>query len=76
MNAKQGPSIVVAHRLSTIRHANEIIVLQEGKIVEQEGTHDFLMRQKWFYRRLVEMQEVEMVIVTLSYPGFMINCRL
>jgi len=51
-------SIVIAHRLSTIRHANEIIVLQKGKIVER-GTHDFLMHQNGFYRRLVEMQEVK-----------------
>jgi subfamily B ATP-binding cassette protein MsbA len=51
-------SIVIAHRLSTIRHANEIIVLQKGKIVER-GTHDFLMHQKGFYKRLVEMQEVK-----------------
>ena len=51
-------SIVIAHRLSTIRHATEIIVLQKGKIVER-GTHDFLMRQNGFYRRLVEMQEVK-----------------
>lgn len=51
-------SIVIAHRLSTIRHANEIIVLQNGKIVER-GTHDFLMHQNGFYKRLVEMQEVK-----------------
>ena len=51
-------SIVIAHRLSTIRNANEIVVLQKGKIVER-GTHDFLMHQNGFYRRLVEMQEVK-----------------
>ncbi len=51
-------SLVIAHRLSTIRHADEIIVLQKGKIVER-GTHDFLMNQNGFYRRLVEMQEVK-----------------
>jgi len=50
-------SIVIAHRLSTIRHADEIIVLQKGKIVER-GTHDQLLSQKGFYRKLVEMQEV------------------
>ena len=51
-------SIVIAHRLSTIRHASEIIVLQKGKIVER-GTHDFLMHQDGFYKKLVEMQEVK-----------------
>ena len=50
-------SIVIAHRLSTIRHADEIIVLQKGEIVER-GTHDQLLSQNGFYRKLVEMQEV------------------
>jgi subfamily B ATP-binding cassette protein MsbA len=50
-------SIVIAHRLSTIRHANEIIVLQKGKIVER-GTHEQLLQQNGFYKKLVEMQEV------------------
>ena len=50
-------SIVIAHRLSTIRHANEIIVLQKGEIVER-GTHENLISQDGFYRKLVEMQEV------------------
>ena len=51
-------SIVIAHRLSTIRHADEIIVLQKGQIVER-GTHDELIAQQGFYRKLVEMQEVK-----------------
>ncbi|HEX6427343.1 MAG TPA: ABC transporter ATP-binding protein [Niastella sp.] len=51
-------SIVIAHRLSTIRHADEIIVLQKGKIVER-GTHDNLIAQNGFYRKLVDMQEVK-----------------
>jgi subfamily B ATP-binding cassette protein MsbA len=50
-------SIVIAHRLSTIRHSDEIIVLQKGKIVER-GSHEQLLTQNGFYKRLVEMQEV------------------
>ena len=51
-------SIVIAHRLSTIRHADEIVVLQQGEIVER-GTHDSLILQNGFYKRLVDMQEVK-----------------
>ncbi len=51
-------SIVIAHRLSTIRHADEIIVLQQGRIVER-GSHDTLMENPGFYKRLVEMQELK-----------------
>jgi subfamily B ATP-binding cassette protein MsbA len=51
-------SIVIAHRLSTVRHADEIIVLQKGKIVER-GTHDQLIDLNGFYKKLVDMQEVK-----------------
>lgn len=51
-------SIVIAHRLSTVRHADEIIVLQKGEIVER-GTHAQLMAGNTYYRRLVAMQEVK-----------------
>ncbi len=51
-------SIVIAHRLSTIRNADEIIVLQNGEIAER-GTHESLIVQNGFYKRLVDMQEVK-----------------
>ncbi len=51
-------SLVIAHRLSTVRHADEIIVMQKGKIVER-GTHEGLLAQNGFYKKLVEMQEVK-----------------
>jgi len=50
-------AIVIAHRLSTIRKANKILVLQEGKIIEQ-GTHESLLSQNGAYSRLVELQNL------------------
>jgi len=51
-------SLVIAHRLSTVRHAHEIIVLQKGTIVER-GTHDELVAKNGFYKKLVDLQEVK-----------------
>ena len=51
-------SLVIAHRLSTVRHADEIIVLNKGSIAER-GTHDELMQKRAMYYRLVELQEVK-----------------
>lgn len=48
-------ALVIAHRLSTVQHANEIIVLDAGRIVER-GTHVSLMQEGKVYRRLVELQ--------------------
>jgi ATP-binding cassette subfamily B protein len=43
--------MVIAHRLATIRDADRIIVLQQGRILEQ-GSHGQLMRRKGLYRKL------------------------
>lgn len=50
--------IVIAHRLSTIRHCDRIIVLDDGKIVE-DGTYEELIRQGGFFAELVERQRVD-----------------
>ena len=51
-------TIVVAHRLSTIRHADCIYVLDQGKIVES-GTHEQLMERDSQYKHMLEMQKVD-----------------
>ena len=54
---KDRTSIVIAHRLSTIQNADEIIVLQEGKILER-GTHHELLDRNGLYKKLNAMQAV------------------
>ena len=50
-----GTMLVVAHRLSTIQHAEQIIVLQNGSIIER-GTHQQLLKNKGYYHKLYELQ--------------------
>ncbi len=50
--------IVIAHRLSTVKNADEIIVLEQGNIVER-GTHAQLLEKNGKYKRLVDMQQVK-----------------
>ncbi len=47
--------LIIAHRLSTVRAADRIIVMEDGRTVE-EGTHDSLMAKGGAYKRLVELQ--------------------
>jgi ATP-binding cassette subfamily B protein len=48
-------TFAIAHRLSTLRNANRLVVLDEGKVVET-GTHDELMAKEGTYRKLVDLQ--------------------
>ena len=48
--------IMIAHRLSTVRNADQILVLDKGRIV-QRGTHRELMEEQGLYRRFIQMRE-------------------
>ena len=48
---KNRTCIVIAHRLSTVRHADEIVVLEKGRIIER-GTHDELMKTSDAYSKI------------------------
>ncbi len=54
---KNRTSIVIAHRLSTIQHAHEIIVIQQGQIIER-GKHETLIHANGLYKKLIEIQKL------------------
>ncbi len=58
-------SIVIAHRLSTVRKADKIVVMERGKIIET-GTHVELLEHNGIYRRLYELQFADEEIVSVS----------
>ena len=53
---KEKTIIMIAHRLKTVRHADRIVVVDKGRIVQQ-GTHEQLMQQEGIYRRFVGARE-------------------
>ena len=53
--AKGRTTIVVAHRLTTIKNADEILVVSDGEILEK-GSHDELMAKNGAYKKLYELQ--------------------
>ena len=54
-------TIITAHRLSAIQHANLILVVDEGRIV-QRGTHEELMKEKGWYKEMYESQQLEALV--------------
>lgn len=52
-------SLIIAHRLSTVKHADEILVIDKGRIVERGGHHELLCIENGIYKKLVEMQEIK-----------------
>ncbi|KAL9109108.1 MAG: hypothetical protein Q9227_006199 [Pyrenula ochraceoflavens] len=55
--AKGRTTIVIAHRLSTVKNSDNIVMMMDGRIIEQ-GTHDELMQDGGAYSRLVEAQKI------------------
>ena len=53
---KEKTIIMIAHRLKTVRHADQIVVVDKGRIV-QKGTHEQLMMQDGIYKRFVDARE-------------------
>ncbi len=68
-NLMQGrTTLVIAHRLSTVRRADRILVIDRGRIVE-EGSHAELLTRPGLYRRLHEMQYFAESEAALSHPA-------
>ncbi|HKL16358.1 MAG TPA: ABC transporter ATP-binding protein [Balneolaceae bacterium] len=59
--SKDRTTIIIAHRLSTVRHADRIFVLDEGELVE-EGTHEELVNSEGIYNQLWKVQSGEMTV--------------
>ncbi|WP_291575117.1 ABC transporter ATP-binding protein [Clostridium sp. UBA4548] len=59
---KDKTSIIISHRISAVKEANQIIVLEQGKIA-QKGTHEQLKNQEGIYREIYEKQQIEQAIM-------------
>ena len=54
-DTKGATVILIAHRITTIMHADKILVMEKGKILES-GTHEELLQQKGLYRKIYDLQ--------------------
>ena len=55
---RERTTVLISHRVSTVRHADQIIVLRDGRVVER-GTHDELLAQGGYYEELYQKQLLE-----------------
>ena len=51
-------TVIISHRISSVKHANRILVLEKGKIIEQ-GTHKELLKSNGYYKQIFEQQQLE-----------------
>ncbi|PSL51308.1 ATP-binding cassette subfamily B protein [Salsuginibacillus halophilus] len=61
MKRSERTTIISAHRLSAVKHADVILVLDQGKVVEQ-GTHESLMKKDGWYREVYNQQQLESIV--------------
>jgi ABC-type multidrug transport system fused ATPase/permease subunit len=61
-------TLLIAHRLSTVREADYIVVLDEGRVVEQ-GTHEALMSYSGVYAHLIAVQGYDSSRPVTALPG-------
>lgn len=66
--SRQRTTLVIAHRLSTVRHANSILVMEQGEIVEY-GNHDELLEKDGYYARLWWQQQSPQAATTDHTPS-------
>ncbi len=72
-NLMEGRTVfVIAHRLSTVRHADRILVIENGRIADS-GSHEDLMKRLGTYRRLYELQFMDMEAVTAKLNGITVS---
>jgi ATP-binding cassette subfamily B (MDR/TAP) protein 1 len=67
-------TIIIAHRLATVRNADRIIVMKDGN-VEEEGEHDALVRANGVYAELVQAQQFEKRGETSTAPSIISSSR-
>ncbi len=61
-------TIIISHRISTVQHADLVLVMEDGRVVEM-GTHDVLLSRNGFYTELYRMQQLEAEAQKSSVAG-------
>ena len=61
-------TFIIAHRISSLKHADEIIVLENGRVVER-GVHDFLLKNNGPYQRIYDIQYKDQKKIVQTQEG-------